>query len=49
MEQVYILFEMVRVSCVFILNEGCLVGMISRYNLLNTLKRLRAEKKQKRS
>lgn len=38
MEQVYVLFELVKVTCVFVLEDGRLVGMISRDTLLASLR-----------
>jgi hypothetical protein len=38
MEHVYILFEMVRASAVFVVADGELKGMISRDRLLDSLK-----------
>ena len=39
MEQLYILFEMVKMSTIFVINNGNLKGMISRDRLLESLKR----------
>ena len=44
MEHVYILFEMVRASAVFVVADGCLRGMISRDRLLDSLKSPTADK-----
>ncbi len=38
MDQVYILFEMVKVPAVLVAADGVLLGMISREHLLLTLK-----------
>ena len=38
MEHVYVLFEMVRASAVFVVNDGVLRGMISKKRLLDSLK-----------
>ena len=38
MEHVYVLFEMVRASAVFVVKDGGLRGMISRDRLLDSLK-----------
>ena len=38
MEQVYVLFEMVKVSCIFVVADGDLLGMISRETLLASLR-----------
>ena len=38
MEHVYVLFEMVRASAVFVVSDGILKGMISKNRLLDSLK-----------
>ncbi len=39
MDQIYVLFEMIKIPCVFVVStDGALLGMISRHSLLNSLK-----------
>lgn len=37
MEHIYVLFEMVKVSCIFVVTGGSLMGMITRVGLLSKL------------
>lgn len=45
-EHIYVLFEMVRVSCIFVVDiEGKLLGLISRDHLLHKLKNSESQKR----
>lgn len=48
MEQVYVLFEMVRATVVFVVSDGGLKGMISRQRLLESLKSSNTSGKERR-
>ena len=39
MENLYVLFEMVKIETIFVVEDGQLLGMISRDRLLESLKR----------
>jgi predicted transcriptional regulator len=45
-EYVYVLFEMIHVTCILVVDEGCLVGTIHRSGLIENLKAAVAKPKQ---